>query len=1035
MAQAQAPAVGSIQGRVENADLGRYLENARIQVEGTNLQAFTDSVGEYRLDHVPAGTATVDVFYTGLTPSRTTVTVPAGGVAKQDVSLTALAGTADQSGTVHLTAFTVEAARETNAQAIAINEQRFAPNIMNVVSTDAYGEINQGNIGEFVKHIPGVNIEFKDGNNPSGIDVRGFGTNYTRVTMDGNSVASAAIANTQTPNRQFVLEGASINNLARIEVTKEPLPDTPANTMGGSVNLVSKSAFEYARRQITWSTYLSANSYAMGFGKRGGIASEKKYTTLPSFNGTLVLPISSTLGLVVTASNSDQYYTTKKSAPARVFKSSTAGTLVSTSNPYTRGESFSISPNEVQSTNGSIKLDWKPFYGNLLSVTASATAYRQDSAGRTINYNVGSVDPIAFGETFTHSAPGTVSGSNSQGVSMQNRNALTRFIGLNYRFTRDAWNIKLAATYSNSNNRLRDTDKGFFQTVSTSLHATNNNQPGFKPATVNFDGIDNGSSGLQSVTVLDGAGNRIDTTQAASYDLTGVGSAPMTATDSVTEFRGDVRRLFDLPWFSFAAQAGGMTNNLVRDIEYSSSSWTYVGPDRIANSGDESLAAYADPNYAATPGYGIPPIQWASPWLAYQAFKQHPEYFSQTATNLGDTIKNQAVRSPLLMERVSAGYVMGDTKFFHNRLRLVGGVRYELTQDRGYGYRQDGNAIYQKDANGNVILDPTTKKPILLPSLTGTVSGGPEQNALMYIKRGSYNARNYHDYFPSADLTFNIRDDLLFRAAFAKTTGRPSPSDIVPNSFVGINTDPKTSGVTPGFITSSNTSLVPWTAKNYDLSLEYYLPHNGVASVGVFRKDIHNFFATIHQVADEALLDSLGLSHDYVGYDWSTRINGGDARIDGLEIGYSQDLDFAGPWGKYFAVMANATKLRVTGTNSNTFDLKQGGGNIPSTGNAGVRFHYQRFSMGVYWNYRGKQFRDTSSAYPNARENVRAVQQWDANMEYQLTKQLSVFVAGRNINNGTTRWSLDGPGAPEWATVENSYTNGAQYSLGIKGTF
>ncbi|HVU36417.1 MAG TPA: TonB-dependent receptor [Opitutaceae bacterium] len=1028
---AQTPGgTGSIQGRVQNADIGMYLHKARIQVEGTNLETFSDSIGEYSLPRVPAGTATLDVFYTGLRPQRVVVTVAAGETVTQDITLTASTA-AEPGAVVRMDTFVVASERETNAQTIAINEQRFAPNLMNVVSTDAYGEINQGNLGEFVKHIPGVNIEFKDGNNPSGIDIRGFGTNYTRVTQDGNSIASAAIANTQTPNRQFVLEGASINNLSRIEVTKEPLPDTPANTMGGSVNLVSKSAFEYAARQINFSTYLSANSYAMGLGKRGGIDSGKTYTTLPSLSGNVVLPLSKTLGIVVNVANYDQFYITKKMAPARQFKSYGATTV----NPFTQSMSASVAPNEVVSTSASAKVDWKPSPGNLFSFTASALAYRQDSASRTISYSVGNAQPQGWGETFTHGATTAATGGNSMGGGWQNRNALTRFVGVNYRFNRGQWDIKLAATYSNANNRVRDIDKGFFTQVGTTLHAINTKISGIKGATVSFDGIDNGTSGVGKVTVLDQNGAAVDTTKLANYDMGQLGSQPFTTQDSVTEYRADIKRGFDTRWFPLAIQVGAATNNLLRDLNYSAQYWNYAGPDGKPTSGDEGMGAYVDQNYAgSSPGYGLPGYQWASPWLVWDAFKNHPSYFYQTPGNLGDKIKNEATRSPLLMERVSAGYIMGDVRFFHNRVRVVGGVRYELTQDRGYGSAQDSNAIYQRDANGNLVT--VNKKYVLLPQLVGTDSSGPEQTALIYKRRATYNARNYHDYFPSADLTYNITENLLFRAAFAKTTGRPSPSDIVPNSSVSGNAtyDPAQGGY-PGYINSSNTSLIPWTAKNYDLALEYYLPHNGLLSAGVFRKDIRNFFATIYKTADAALLDSIGLPQDLIGYRWQTRINAGDARIDGYELGYSQTLDFIPRFGKMFSVFGNMTKLRVTGGNSSTFNLKNNGGNIPTTGNAGVRFAHKRFSAGLYWNYRGKQFRDTSSNYPNANENVRAVQQWDANVEYQVSKHFAVFAAGRNINNAVTRWSLDGPDAPEWSTVENNYTNGAQYSLGVKGTF
>ncbi|HEU5080746.1 MAG TPA: TonB-dependent receptor [Opitutaceae bacterium] len=1019
-ARAQA-ATGVIAGRVQDADAGTYLNNARIRISGTNRETFTNPAGEYRLSGVPAGNVTLEVFYTGFASQQMSVDVPAGDVARQDFNLSNAPTAAEGEGgqkVVQLSAFVVAGKRETNAAAIAINEQRFSANLKNVISTDAFGEINQGNIGEFVKHIPGVNIEFKDGNNPSGILVRGFGSNYTNVTIDGNAIASAAIANTQTPSRQFVLEQANINNLSRIEVTKEPLPDTPSNSLGGSVNLVSKSAMEYSRPEFRFSSYLSGNSYALSSGRSAGPGRDRQYKILPSFDGTLVLPLSKTFGVVINGSEMNQFYQTLKNAPARVFDPEDGASVT---NPFTRSFTASLAPNTVHRTSGSVKLDWRPTDEHLLSVTAMASAFKQDSASRSINYNVGPATPVDWGETFTHGAPGATS---SLGGTWQTRNALTRAISGNYTFTHGPWTAELSASYSNSNNRVRDTDKGFFTQLSTGLHATN--------ATANFDDIDNGSMSFNGVSYVDASGNPIDTTKLDAYDLKTATSQPFNTQDSVTEYRGSVKRDFNTPWFPLSVKAGGATNLLVRDLNYSARQWTYVGPDGKIASGDETMAGLGDPLLAgSTPGYGLEGREWASPWAAYDLFTSHPEYFTRTPKQLGDQIKNEATRSPLLIERVSAAFVMADAQFFQNRLRLVGGVRYERTRDRGYGYKQDNSAIYQKDANGDPIIG-ADGKPLLLPELAGTVKEGPEQNALIYTRRGTYNARSYDGFFPSIDATYKITDTFLLRAAFAKTIGRPSPSDIVPNISVTPNLDPNSSGDSPGTISTSNTSLKPWTAKNYDLSLEYYMPHNGLASVGVFLKDVKDFFATHHEIADEALLDSLGLSHDYIGYDYSTRINAGDARIIGYELNYSQQLDFIPKVGRYFSVLANMTKLHVSGSNSGpeTFNSF-----IPRTANAGLRFSKGRLTIGLYWNYRGKQVRDTSDAFPGAVEYILPLQTFDGNIEYQLTKHFSVFLAGRNISNAVTQWSLEGPDAPGWATVENDFTNGRQFSLGVKGAF
>ena len=79
---------------------------------------------------MPAGSTVLEVFFTGLDPLQLPVTIRAGEVIDQDVSLTSATryGT-DASGTVKLDSFVVTTGRETDGAAIAINEQRFAPNI------------------------------------------------------------------------------------------------------------------------------------------------------------------------------------------------------------------------------------------------------------------------------------------------------------------------------------------------------------------------------------------------------------------------------------------------------------------------------------------------------------------------------------------------------------------------------------------------------------------------------------------------------------------------------------------------------------------------------------------------------------------------------------------------------------------------------------------------------------------------------------------------------------------------------------------
>src|SRR5688572_7341035 len=104
---AAAPAgTGTIEGRVLNSTNGTYLNNARVTVEGTTTEAFTNEIGEYRLANVPAGAVTVRASFTGLTPQKVPVSVVAGQRATQDFSLARTGGpTPAQGDTVVLDAF------------------------------------------------------------------------------------------------------------------------------------------------------------------------------------------------------------------------------------------------------------------------------------------------------------------------------------------------------------------------------------------------------------------------------------------------------------------------------------------------------------------------------------------------------------------------------------------------------------------------------------------------------------------------------------------------------------------------------------------------------------------------------------------------------------------------------------------------------------------------------------------------------------------------------------------------------------------
>jgi hypothetical protein len=175
---------GTITGRIFSPASGEYLRNAQIRVDATGQVTTSEDGGTYRLSPVAAGPVTLIVTYTGFRPITTTVQVPAEGTVTRDFELisTLQAPASGTAGPTQLAAFTVSTEREGNAKAIM--DQRNSMNITNSVASDVFGDVAEGNVGEFLKHMPGVELDLTQGEVRT-IRLRGLDSEYTQVTLDG----------------------------------------------------------------------------------------------------------------------------------------------------------------------------------------------------------------------------------------------------------------------------------------------------------------------------------------------------------------------------------------------------------------------------------------------------------------------------------------------------------------------------------------------------------------------------------------------------------------------------------------------------------------------------------------------------------------------------------------------------------------------------------------------------------------------------------------------------------------------------------
>ncbi len=1012
-----APA-GTITGRVDHPATGQFLNNARVMVPGTDLVAFTDQSGTFHLAGVPSGTATIRVFYTGMPPREVAVNVPADGTVTQDVSLGDGTGAAG-GGVVRLGKFVV-AAEEMDAETVATNEQRFSPNIKNVVAAGSFGDIAEGNVGEFMKFLPGVTADFADPTILS-ITVRGLNPHLTSVSTDGAQMANAHYGGS---TRVFQFEQVSINNLSRVELTKVPTPAQPADTLGGTVNMVSRSAFERRTAQLNYRLYLTANQGDLSFAQEPHSFEIRKRRVLPSADFSYTLPLHQRLGFVVSGQTSNQFNDAFVSA--RVYSAAAAGSSASFATPYLQQHILQDSPRYTNRDSLSVKADWRVTRDGVLSTTAQVNKFWQyygmhqltSNAGTLATSSVAGGVPLSFGPDFTQGATGR-GGLTLNGQFFNIRGA-TEALNTRYRHDDGRWKIEAGASWSESHTVFRDTDAGHFFSTTSTLVA---------PVRITYAGITNEGPGRMEA--FNNAGQPVDWHSISNYRITGANSSLRDVGDTVASADLSVRRQVTLSGVTLGLQAGAAHRWQQRDTRRRDLAWTYNGLDGNPATA-EAPTPYAATVYADRPAvFGFERIPWVSPHQAWRAYQADPRLFSQTVAQQVTAETFRITNSEVFDETVDALFLQAEGRFWRNRLQALTGVRYERTNGKGRGALVEPGNVFVRNADGSFARNAAGQR-IRRPD--AGAAGSLEELRLTRTERGARAERGYHGYYPSLHLNFSATENLLVRVAYAKTYGRPNFNQIIPNATVNeLDVDEAADpNALPGTISLRNPALRPWRADNFDVSVEYYAPSGGLISAGVFRKNVRDFFGNTVRIATAQDLAELDLDPRYLGWQITTQRNFGAARMSGIEVNVKHSLGFLGRHGRMFEVFANGTKLDLDAETQPSF-----GNIISGSANWGVTWTRRPLTVMAKWNYRGLT---RGTRIPGV--GVEDGYQWDGarttldlNLDWRVTPRLGLFANARNALGTNPEALRYGRETPEYAKQFRVQEHGAQYSFGLKGTW
>lgn len=1006
---AAAPSgTGAIEGRVLNVTSGSYLDHARVTVEGTSLEAFTDAGGNYRLNSVSPGEVRVNTFFTGLTFSTTTVTVVAGETAHHDISLT---GAGSKDDVVTLATFVVTSTKETNGAAIAIQEQRFAPNIRNVVAADEFGPIAEGNVGEFMKFLPGISIDYVGGDART-ISINGVPPQYVPITVGGFDLASAQSSGTA---RTVELEGVSINNLARIEVEQSPTPESVGSALAGSVNLIPRSAFERSKPSLDVSTFLMMRPRELTTAKTPGPLFTSTRKVNPGFDFTYIKPVNQQFGFSISGASSTQYspqdYTEMNWRGTNSATNGTTNPDTTVDNPYL--VEYKMRDGAKITTRSSLgaTLDYKFSSYDSVSFSFQYATFDSDVNNRTIAFTTNAVVP--GGIDIHHTVGATAQGNMRKANAARNKVNATYMPTLTYRHKGPIWQSEAGIGLSHAVNHYRDIDRGYmFNSV---VRRSN--------VTVSF--ADNMYIRPGTVTVTDG-NTALNPWGLSDFSLISGDTQPRDGVDVKRNAYVNLKREFDQT-IPVTIKAGLDVRQSMRDIRGINRTYRFVGADGRTSEtpvgNDDSASVVVDESFATrTPPYGFPRTEWVDDHKLWQLYQQHPNYFTVD--------ENAAYQSAVSLSKhaeeiVSSAYLRGDVQFFNRRLLLTGGVRAEQTNDEGEGQLIDTTLNYQRDAKGKVILG---SNGLPLPIDTDPLAVSKRTR----LDRGLHASKEYLRWFPSLNASYKIKENLIARGAYYWSVGRPDFSQ-----YAGSLTLPDTESgpSTTNRISVNNVGIKAWSAKTVKASLEYYLNPVGIVSVGVFQRNFENFFGStvFHPTPEFLALYDLD-PNIYGAYDVTTQYNiPSTVRMTGFDVNYKQALTFLPEWARGFQVFGNISTQRAQGDAATNFS-----GFIPKTCNWGISLTRDRFDIRANWNYRGRARRGIvtgrgieANTYTWSASRLYV----DVTSEYKLNKDFALFGSVRNLDNAPEDFEVSGPNTPALARFRQREEFNALITFGVKGTF
>lgn len=710
----------------------------------------------------------------------------------------------------------------------AMDIKREADGVVDAISAEDIGDFPDSNLAESLQRIPGVSIDRVNGEG-SQITVRGFGPGFNLVTLNGRTMPTAEITATGTRNingggnRAFDFSNLASEGVSGLEVYKTGQAILPSGGIGATVNITTARPLDDPgmRASVGVKAVMDTSvdggdeitpevsglfswtdpTETWGIGLFGSYAKRDSGLPVQYVNDWIVVdPTESGVPFQNNGSYVRGPGTTIQNGPAATQKYAIA---------QDSRDAFSDVTSER--INGQLTLQFRPM--DRLTMTGDVTYAENKSADTRYEMSNWFATPM---DQFVFDSDGPV----ATAVFMQENNNGEKDMGFEQanRATLD----KLLDFGFNTEWSLTDDSRIEFDIHSAKAESGGDNPLGH---VATYTGMAAPIIAAHAVDFRSGFANQTFTINDAlkgnnngTLDVGDLGSQVFRSTAS--QFEHDLQEL-DLRYVMendnsrFTIGANYRTTELSqwqRDTQQDLGSWGVAFPRDIEQYAPGAVEAFClscqfddIPVGQTQVAFRADAVElWRALVPIYEGMGGHPVNVTGETDN---TVQED------IMSYFAAFNMNGE--FLGLPTRINAGIRYEETEVSASAVQAVPELIRWTADNDFI-----------------RVNSGASSNV-------SANS-SYEHILPNIDIAVDVRDDLVLRASYSRTIGRPAYNNLY--ASVAAN-PPNRPTVLGGQVTanSQNPELVPLESDNYDISAEWYYDDASYLSVGYFRKETTNF--------------------------------------------------------------------------------------------------------------------------------------------------------------------------------------------------